>query len=238
MGALFNKWQEVIDRQNSIVCAGLDPADFGMGRGEKGLPEGMDRHEWALRYVTTVAPFVAAIKPNVQYWKHDTGMRELREIVELAHRLGLLVIDDSKLADIGDTNDAGIYQSADKGFDAVTIAPYAGNMQKAQEQAEKHGIAAITMCLMSNDEYEKVKSDWVEVDDPNGYEPGHIIDVEGVPHTRKYIQLAHDADVYGIEGIVIGASRTLGEGETERLHPTDEEIAIVRQYFGDEQLVL
>ncbi len=33
------KWLEAVKEKNSVLCAGLDPAEFGMGRGEKGLPK-------------------------------------------------------------------------------------------------------------------------------------------------------------------------------------------------------
>ena len=58
---------------------------------------------------------LAAIKPNRQYFK-DVSRDELKEINDYAHSLGLLSIDDSKIADIGDTNDSAIYHAAKRGF--------------------------------------------------------------------------------------------------------------------------
>ncbi|GAH49542.1 unnamed protein product, partial [marine sediment metagenome] len=63
------KWLEAVEKKNSVLCAGLDPAEFNMGRRDKGLPEGVNKYGWAMRYIGAVAPFVAAIKPNLQYWK-------------------------------------------------------------------------------------------------------------------------------------------------------------------------
>ena len=58
----LDKWLETVDRKNSVLCAGLDPAEFAMGRGSKGLSAGEHKDGWMLRYIGAVAPFVAAIK--------------------------------------------------------------------------------------------------------------------------------------------------------------------------------
>lgn len=72
-----------------------------------------------------------------------------------AHELGLLVIIDAKVAEIGSTADAWIYDYADLGADAVTLAPYAGNIPEMIQHAHERGVAAITMGLMSNPEFKR-----------------------------------------------------------------------------------
>ena len=237
------KWLEAVDKQNSVLCAGLDPAEFEMGREEKSLPEGVIKRDWALKYVEAVAPFCAAVKPNIQYWKNaeitggpqiiEGGMRTLREVADLSHSLGLVTIDDSKLADIGSTNEAGMYHSAQKGYDAVTLALFAGNMEEAAKQLEEQGIGGIHMCLMSNPEFARVKNQLVPVQEGDAY---HIEDVmearfSALEYVRKYIQLAHDANKFGLDGVVIGAP-------SKKNHITEREIENARRYVGDEMLVL
>jgi len=229
MNEFLKNWLEAVDKKNSVLCAGLDPADFEMGRGGKGLPEGINKRDWAIKYVTAVAPFCAAIKPNFQYWKDEGDVKTLKEIYDLAKMEGLVVIDDSKLADIGSTNDAGIFYAAQRA-DAVTIAPYAGNMEEAKKMAEKRDIGAITMCIMSNPEYEREKAKLVPVDE-SGYHRPDIKMVDGKPYVHRYIQLAHDAHQYGIDGIVIGAP-------SAKNHIEEKEISKVRSYVGDDMLVL
>ena len=154
------KWLTAVEKKNSVLCAGMDPAEFHMGRGDEGLPESQpSKRHWALGYIEAVAPYCAAIKPNIQYWKgrgymqDEQDMCTLSEMCSLSHSLGMVVIEDSKLADIGPTNDAGMYYAAKKRMDAITYSPFAGNIKEAAEQAHKHNLGLISMCLMSNPEY-------------------------------------------------------------------------------------
>lgn len=228
------KWLEIVDRKGSVLCAGLDPADFSMGRGEKGLPEGTDKRDWALRYVEAVAPNSAAVKPNFQYWKANGDTNILYEINTLAESLDMVVIDDSKLADIGSTNDAGIFYAAERA-DAVTFSPFAGNMEEAANQAHERGIGLISMCLMSNPEYEREKNKLVEADpsDAGSYMTLDFNFIQGHERgfVKQYIQLAHDAKKFAVDGVVIGAPST-------KNHISDEEIERVRHYVGNDMLIL
>lgn len=234
------KWLEAVEKKNSVLCAGLDPAEFRMGRGEKGLPAGTDKLSWALQYIEAIASYCAALKPNMQYWKKHTGgdcrrksdMDALVEITAMAHARDLVVIDDSKLADIGDTNDAGLYHSQDKSYDAVTFSPFAGNLQEAAQQAHARGIRLISMCLMSNPEYEREKNAWKDISDEFNEYPTHYIEtIRGKAHVKQYMQLAHDAQKFGVDGIVIGAP-------SKDNHIKDYEIKNVREYVDDKMLVL
>jgi len=229
--AFLEKWLEAVERKNSVLCAGLDPAIYEMGRGAKGLPEGADKREWSLRYVEAISPFAAAVKPNIQYWKGPGDMETLREVCDLAHKLGMVTIIDSKLADIGSTNDAGMFYSREKDFDAVTLAPYAGNMEEASGQAENNDVGLITMCLMSNPEYEIEKNKLVVVDSTIEYDSKDIINFEGTHFVRQYVHLAQQADKHGLDGVVIGAPST-------KNHIQESEIELVRKYVGDDMLVL
>jgi len=238
---LKEKWDAAVDQNNSTSCAGVDFAEYEMGRGEKGLPKGADKRGIALRYVEAVAPFCAAIKPNKKYWCGPDDQKTLEEMEELTHSMGLVYILDDKIADIGSTNDAGLFHNVKLGFDAVTIAPYGGNMGELVQQARspERGIGIITMCLMSNDEYEREKNMWVGVSDTQRYNSADLCFIEGIPHVRRYIQLAHDANCSEADGIVIGAQREfLGMDGSKRLHPTDEEVSSVQKYFDDNVLVL
>ncbi len=227
------KWLEAVKKKNSVLCAGLDPAEYEMEKGEKGLSDGTDKLGWAIDYIEAVAPYCAAIKPNIQFWKNLQDMEALYDISNLAKELNLVVIDDSKLADLDSTNEAGMYFAKQRA-DAVTLAPFAGNMGEAAKQAKKFDIGLITMCLMSNPKYEREKDKWVAVE---GYEFGDNYkdsykdsDVKGI-HVRQYIQLAHDANAFGLDGIVIGAP-------SAKNHIKEKEIEKVRSYVSNEMLVL
>lgn len=208
-------WRQTVSKRDSVLCAGLDPAVAGLGRGEKGLPPQTDRREWSLRYLDAVAPFCAALKPNVQYWKGPGDIAALEEVCAAARDLGLLVIEDAKLADIGPTNDAGFYYAARRA-DAVTYAPFAGNVSEAVGQAHGRGVGIIVLCLMSNPEYAAEK------------------DKRRAPGDRpgpQYLELAAEARAAGADGVVVGAPSPTN-------HITEAELAAVAERIGPETVVL
>lgn len=178
------KWMKAVEEKNSVLCAGLDPAEYAMGRGPKGLAEGTGKRDWAMDYVKSVAPYCAALKPNIQYWKSAGllcpggpyaygDMENLEDITKLAHELGMVVIEDSKLADIGSTNEAGFFYASQKKADAVTFSPFAGNMKEAAKQGKKWNVGVISMCLMSNPEFEREKNKLVPLSEEGAKEYSH-----------------------------------------------------------------
>ena len=78
-------------------------------------------------------------------------------------------IDDSKIADIGDTNDSAIYHAAKGAFDYITYAPFRGNIEAACEQSKKHNVGLITLALMSNPEYALIKNTTIDGEAPIKY---------------------------------------------------------------------
>lgn len=238
------QWLAAVDRKNSVLCAGLDPAEYGMGRGSAGLPEGVAKRDWALRYVKSVLPHVAAVKPNNNYWKGPGDRETLIEVAQLVEDGGAVYIDDSKLADIDDTNESGFYHSRQGGFHAVTVAPFAGNTKQAAEQAAKWGMGAIVMCLMSNPGYEAEKEKFYsleslrKLDASLKFDPKDLVVMEKSPLAIKteafvpqYIVLANQAEAYDMTGVVIGAP-------SKKNHITSEEIEAARRYLTNKRLVL
>jgi len=234
MKSFKDAWLEAVDKKGSILCAGIDPAECVMGRTDKGagLPAGTKKRDWVLSYMEAMGPFSSAFKPNVRYLGFEGDNELLMEMSGLSRDKGMVYIQDSKEADIGETNDAGIFTAAWRGAHAVTLAPFAGNMAEAAKQGVDRGIGLVSMCLMSNPDYEKVKNRWVDVsDDVKGYDVNDLREIEGVPHTRFYKQLARDAKRFGIEGIVLGAP-------SKTNHLKEEEIERVCHYYGKDGLIL
>lgn len=146
-------WHKVREEKKSNIVAGLDPAVYRMGRGDTGLPEDADLLTWSSSFIKAVAPHVAGIKINQGFFQ-GVGQREvLKKLVAEAKTLGLLVISDNKVADIGSTNEVWFFYNKELGFDAVTCAPYAGNIEAGIEMAHGQGLGIITMGLMSVPEY-------------------------------------------------------------------------------------
>jgi orotidine-5'-phosphate decarboxylase len=214
--AFVGRWKETVSVRHSVLCAGLDPPPAELGRGDAGLSPGTDRREWALRYLEAVAPHCAAVKPNVQYWKGPGDIEVLEEVCAAARDRGLLVIEDAKLADIGSTNDAGFFYAARRA-DAITFAPFAGNVSEAVAQAHGHGIGIIVLCLMSNPEYAREKG---KRRDPDDEEP-----------LPQYLELAGEARADGADGVVVGAP-------SPRNHITVQELEAVQGRIGADMTVL
>lgn len=149
------KWEECFTKKNSILCVGLDPVEFTQGEG-KTIPDGVTKFDWCSSVIKKVAPYASAIKINRNFIK-DLSRQETSDLCSLIHSLGMVAIDDSKLSDIGSSNEAGFYQAAQEGFDAVTYSPFAGNVIEATQQAHKHGLGIITLVLMSNPDYKTTK---------------------------------------------------------------------------------
>ncbi|MFM2415018.1 MAG: Orotidine 5-phosphate decarboxylase [Candidatus Parcubacteria bacterium] len=179
-------WHKVREKTQSTIVAGLDPALPGM-RDKNALADGVSVREWCLQYVEAVAPHVAAIKCNPAYYQYPDGLALMEEIVGLGKAHGLLMIADYKISDIGSTNDSWLYFTKKMRFDAVTGAPYAGNVEELITQAHERDLGIFTMALMSNPEYQ---SEMVAIDGSAPlYETRTVRSIEA-----------------GVDGIVIGAT--------------------------------
>lgn len=155
-----DKWLEAVARKNSLLCVGIDPAEFGQRSGNT-LRKGQSKLEYCIQVIEQVAPYCAAIKPNRQYLR-DFSRKDFQTLTACIHDHNMVAIDDSKIADIGDTNNSAFYHSALEGFDAITYAPFPGNIAPAILSAHEQGIAIITLVLMSNPEYRVIKSARIE----------------------------------------------------------------------------
>lgn len=198
------KWQAVVQKKNSILCVGLDPAEPGQ-RADfvwERLLNGTSKLDACLEFVSEVAPYSAAIKLNRNYVK-DFSRSEMRRLNDCIHELEMLSIDDCKLADIGETNDAAFFHAAAEGFDAVTFAPFPGNLREATTQAQKRGLGLIALVLMSNPEFEDVKN---------------LKTTTGL----YFEHLAQEVAVAGTDGMVIGAPSAKNHLSVEELDRVKE----------------
>lgn len=182
------KVSDIIYRKKTTLIAGVDPAEFEMGRGEKGLPRDVLKFDWTIEYIKAIAPFSLGIKLNAGYWMGENDIKAMKEIVKFAKSQNLIVIMDSKIADIGSTNDAWMYYWQKLGFDAITIAPYAGNIEDAINTAKNRNLGVFSMGLMSNPEF-KTEMNFKNKD--------------GIPLWQTRSQRALQA---GVDGLVLGGT--------------------------------
>ncbi len=178
------KWAQATQRKSTLLCVGLDPTEFGQ-RENQTIPENFNKLEWCLNIVDQVFHYAAAIKINRNFIR-DLSRAETKQLVDKIHNYGMVAIDDAKLSDLGSSNHAGLYQAKMEGFDAVTFSPFPGNTKEVASQAEKLGIGVIALVLMSNPEYEKIKT----------------ATIDGLPF---YEFIAREVEVNNIDGVVIGA---------------------------------
>ncbi|MEK6859773.1 MAG: orotidine 5'-phosphate decarboxylase / HUMPS family protein [Nanoarchaeota archaeon] len=226
------KWLAAVDKKGTTLCAGMDPPEFETGR-KNFIPQGIHKRDYALRFLKAVAPRCAAVKPNQKFWDGKYDAQYLDEIGDYAQSLGLVVIYDCKAADIGASNDEQFLHAQNRRFDAVTLACYAGNMSEAAQQCRNRNLGGIHMCLMSNPDYKREKGKLVPITDSEigEYDSQDTFDVSGISYVPQYMQLAHDAKKFGLEGVVVGAP-------SEKNHIKSEEIARVSHYTGPEMLIL
>jgi orotidine-5'-phosphate decarboxylase len=203
-----------------------------MQRGGESLPEDVKKYDWTMNYIKNIAPYCSGLKFNINYWKGAGDTEILKEAADLARSKEMVVIEDSKLTDIGSTNDAGFYY-AEYRADAVTVAPFAGNLKEMKDQAKTRNIGLISMCLMSNPEYMREKNKFVPLgtDEVFDYSKDDIKFLNSAPFVKQYKWLANNARKHDIDGIVIGAP-------SSKNHITTEEIKKVKQYAGGRLILI
>lgn len=87
---------------------------------------------WAMDVIDAVCDVVIAIKPQMAFYEvyGAEGFQVVQDIVKHAHRKGLIVIDDSKRNDIGNTARAYAYAHLAKEgpikADFLTVSPFLG----------------------------------------------------------------------------------------------------------------
>lgn len=137
-----------IDTKGTPLIVGIDPVYDQLPaaiRGHKELNDGDDLEasvdailEFCTRLLKVVAPHVPAVKINSAFFEqyYSYGYEAFTAVVQEAAAHGLLVINDCKRADIGNTSERyALATLADPDFatlddlvgpDAVTVAPYMG----------------------------------------------------------------------------------------------------------------
>lgn len=199
--SFISKWQQAVERKQSLLCVGIDPANQGQ-RENQALDQGLDKLSWTLNMIEAVAPFAAGIKLNRNYFK-DCDSDQLLKLTGAIHSFDMISIDDSKVADIGDSNDAGIYHAKAQGFDAITYAPFPGNIADTAKRACQRDIGLIMLVMMSNPEFQMMAK----------------ASIDGKPFSNY---LAEAVAQHDIEGMVIGAPSPSNHIDTETIKHLDK----------------
>ncbi len=210
MSYFLEAWQQTRDKKASLLCVGIDPAEADQ-RNSGTLDPQQDKRAWCLEMIEKTAPFASAIKINRNYVK-DLSRSDLLYLNDAIHEHGAVSIDDSKIADIGSTNHAALYHAKKEGFDAVTYAPFPGNIEETATYGRELEIGIIMLVLMSNPEFTLLKQS----------------SVHGVPFCQY---LAEQIKTHQIDGMVVGAPSPSN-------HIQAEDLQAIRKRAGATAMVL
>jgi len=149
---VIDKFNQRVDKVNSLVCVGLDsnllkvPERFKSGD----CPQ-FEFNKWIM---DQTAESVAAFKFNIAFYeaRGEQGLKELKMSMDYVHDKypDIFTICDAKRADIGNTNNGYVEELFDYfGFDATTLHPYLGReaLKPFLDRADKGNII---LCRTSN----------------------------------------------------------------------------------------
>lgn len=113
---------------------------------------------WGMELIDAAADIVPAIKPQMAFFEvwGAEGIRIHQQLVQYAHRRGLLVVDDSKRGDIGNTARAYAWahlsRSGPVNADFLTVSPFLGtdSMQPFIDTARQEGKGLFILAKTSN----------------------------------------------------------------------------------------
>lgn len=118
------KLQNIIAKNNSLVCVGLDPE-------QDKLPQGTSQFEFNKNIIDQTHDLVCAYKPNIAFYEGAgiEGLQSLRDTINYLKKQypEIPIILDAKRADIGNTAKMYAKSAFDVyGADAVTVYPHLG----------------------------------------------------------------------------------------------------------------
>jgi orotidine-5'-phosphate decarboxylase len=166
-GAHFaDRLADAVSRKRTQLAVGLDPrvdllpvelrGEAVLGRA--GASAAIAR--FCRGVVDVVAPYVAAVKPQVAFFEAlgSEGMRALEDVCAHARSLGILVLLDAKRGDIGSTTRGyaeAYLEPREDGFplaDAITASPYLGHdsVEPFLAATRRHGAGVFFLVRTSN----------------------------------------------------------------------------------------
>ncbi|HEX9817637.1 MAG TPA: orotidine-5'-phosphate decarboxylase [Patescibacteria group bacterium] len=152
MNAVLKKYQQRVDKINSLVCVGLD-SDL------KQIPDQFLRSktpqfEFNRDLIEKTHQYAVAYKPNLAFYeaRGAQGLAELKLTLSYLHNQypEIVTIADAKRGDIGSSNEAYATALFDHfGFDAVTLNPYLGQ-EALRPFLDRTDRVSILLCRTSN----------------------------------------------------------------------------------------
>lgn len=156
-----------IDKLVSLIIAKKNPSVAGIDPEWSKIPECYKKgaasetdaiKKWAIHVIDSVADIVPAVKPQMAFFEvyGAEGVRIHQEIVRYAHEKDLIVIDDSKRNDIGNTArayaQAHLAKDGPINADFLTVSPFLGtdSLQPFVDVAIRDGKGIFVLVKTSN----------------------------------------------------------------------------------------
>jgi len=182
------KLNNIMKKNNSLLCIGLDP-DIGK------MPEGVSIFKFNKAIIEATADLVCAYKPNFAFYEAlgIEGIKALKNTIEYIPE-EIPVIGDAKRSDIGNTSRA--YAQAVFSVlkcDAITVNPYMG-FDSVAPFIEYHDKGIFVLCRTSN----TGSADFQSLE--SKYQGNTMMLYEVVAHK------ASEWNKYGNIGLVVGAT--------------------------------
>ncbi len=138
------------ERNNSLVCVGLDPEIERFPASIRAGPAPIFQFNRGI--IDATADLVCAFKPQFAHYAAYEAEDQLERTIEYIHRAhpGVPVILDAKRGDIGNTAERYAIEAFERyGADAVTVNPYLGgdSLEPFLRHAER---GVIILCRTSN----------------------------------------------------------------------------------------
>jgi orotidine-5'-phosphate decarboxylase len=141
---------DIWDRNDSLVCVGLDPEIERLPASIAGEPSPIFQFNKAI--IDATADLVCAYKPQFAHYAAYEAEDQLERTIDYIHRTypGVPVILDSKRGDVGNTAERYALEAFERYHaDAVTVNPYLGG--DSLEPFLKHeDKGVIILCRTSN----------------------------------------------------------------------------------------
>lgn len=146
------KLEQIIARNNSLVCVGLDSDVGKLPKHLRGQTNPVFAFNKAI--VDATHDLVCAYKPNSAFYEGlgEQGLQELQMTCDYIRQTypEIVLILDAKRADIGSTNEGYVKYAFDwLGADAITLHPYLGK-EALKPFLDRKDKGCIILCRTSN----------------------------------------------------------------------------------------
>jgi orotidine-5'-phosphate decarboxylase len=180
------RMEDLVEKKNSNIVLALDQT---VGGAE-------DLYKKSMGILDETHPYLCGLKLNYHLVLPLGLFDGTRKIIERAHGLGLPVIMDCKINDVGYTNRVIAENYFRAGFDAITANPFVGwedGLQSVFKVAESMHRGVILLVYMSH------KAAW------EGY--GQKVQDSNTDESKlQYTVFAQKALLWNADGVVVGAT--------------------------------